>query len=169
MQDKTSEHTVLRGKIFATARDPEGNVKWREEVENVHMNDAIDDILEAYFKAGSGPATLFVGLADGTPTFDATDTMGSHSGWAEVTDYDEAAREEWVDDAVSGQAISNATTVAAFTISTGGATVGGAFMTTDNTKGGTAGVLVSGSAFGGGDRALSESDTLEIEYEHSAS
>lgn len=169
MLDKSSEHAILKGRIFATARDPQGNVKWREEVFNLHTNEGLDNILDVYFAGTSPPTDFFIGLTASTPTFAVGDTMAAHAGWTENTTYDEATRELWSPDAVSAQAISNTTTVASFTISTGGTTVGGAFFTTDSTKGGTTGTLVSGSAFGGGDRVLAAADTLEIEYEQAAS
>jgi hypothetical protein len=42
--------------------------------------------------------------------------------------------------------------------------VAGAFLTTDNTKGGTAGTLFSASDFTGGDRLLQSGDTLNVTY-----
>jgi hypothetical protein len=56
-----------------------------------------------------------------------------------------------------------ATTATSFSIN-GTTTVAGAFLTTDNTKGGTAGTLFSASDFTGGDRLLQSGDTLNVTY-----
>jgi len=143
------------------AFDRHGNLKWRDEFDNLVVNEGLDDYLDKYYKGSSYTASHFVGLTDGTPTFAAGDTMGSHAGWVEVTDYDEAARVSYSPGTVSSQSVDNSGTPAAFTINAT-VTVGGAFITTDNTKGGTAGILVGGNAFSGGDRSLQSGDTLNV-------
>jgi len=146
-----------------------GEILWTETARNLMVNVGLDDVLDKYFSGSAYTASHFIGLTDGTPTFAAGDTMASHAGWAEVTAYDEAARPGYTPGAVSGQSVSNSTSKATFTVSTGGATLGGAFVATDATKGGTAGVLVAGLAFGGGDRTLNAGDTLEITWIFDAS
>ena len=44
------------------------------------------------------------------------------------------------------------------------ATIAGAFVTTDNTKGGTTGTLYSVKNFTGGDRAVASGDILNVSY-----
>jgi hypothetical protein len=63
--------------------------------------------------------------------------------------------------------IDNSASVAVFSI-TGSTTVGGAFLTSDNTKSGTSGILFSAADFASpGDRAVEPGDTLNVTYEFS--
>lgn len=157
------------GHVFIfEAFDPDGNLKWREEVPNLVVNEGLDDILAKYYKGSSYTAAHYVGLTDGTPTVDAGDTMGSHPGWTEVTDYDEAARPDFTPGTVSGQSVDNSGSKATFTINSS-VTIGGGFLTTDSTKGGTASTLVGAAAFSGGDRSLQSGDTLNVTVTATAS
>lgn len=144
------------------ARDSQGNIKWVEEVTNLVTNAGLDDLLDKYLKGSAYTASFFVGLTDGTPTTAAADTMASHAGWVEVTAYDEATRPALTLGAVSGQSVSNTASKADFTVSTNGTTIGGGFITTVNTKGGTTGTLYSVAAFAAGNKALDDGDTLSV-------
>jgi hypothetical protein len=63
--------------------------------------------------------------------------------------------------------ISNSASVAVFSIN-GTVTVAGAFLTSNNTKGGTTGILFSASDFQSpGDRAVVSGDTLNVTYQFS--
>ena len=144
--------------------DSNGNVKWTEEVENITVNTGLDDILDKYWKGSNYTAAHYVGLTDGTPTVAAGDTIaaGGHAGWVEVTAYSDPARPTLTLDAVSGQSVSNSTNKASFSINAS-ATVGGAFIVTDSTRGGTAGTLIAVAAFGSpGDRAVASGDTINV-------
>jgi hypothetical protein len=60
--------------------------------------------------------------------------------------------------------ITNSASAATFTIN-GTVTVGGAFLTSDNTKSGTTGILFSASDFAApGDRAVVSGDTVTVTY-----
>lgn len=110
-----------------------------------------------------------VGLTDGTPTVDETDTMGSHAGWTEVTAYDEADRPALSMGTASSQSIDNSASPASFSINTDSTTIGGAFVSTDNTKGGTAGILIGVAAADGGDKTLGSGDSLDVTITSTAS
>jgi len=138
------------------AKDPQGNVKWTDKGTNLIVNTGLDYLLNNDLTA----ATLYIGLTDGTPTVSAGDTMASHAGWVEVTAYDEAARLAWGQGAASGGVTTNATAVT-FTAS-GTTTVGGGFLTTVATKGGSTGTLFSVKAATEGDRELVAADTLDV-------
>jgi hypothetical protein len=63
--------------------------------------------------------------------------------------------------------IDNSASVAVFSIN-GTTTVGGAFLTSDDTKNGTSGILFSAADFSlPGDRAVVSGDTLNVTYEFS--
>lgn len=142
--------------------DPHGKLKWTEDYHNLVVNEGLDDSLDKHFKGSSYTAAWYVGLTDGSPTFAAGDTMASHSGWTEVTAYDEAARLTLTLGSVSGQSVDNSGSPAQFTISANNTTVGGTFLVTDSTKGGTSGTLYGGGAFSAGDKTLDDNDTLSV-------
>lgn len=136
-------------------------VAWRDTVQNLVVNTGLDDYLDKYYKGAAYTASHFVGLTDGTPTVAAADTMASHAGWAVVTDYSESVRQTLTMGSVSGQSVDNSASKASFSIN-GTATVGGAFVTTDSTKSGTSGTLVGAGAFTGGDKSVTNGDTLNV-------
>jgi hypothetical protein len=125
-----------------------------------------------YFKGAAYTATWHIGLygAAATNTPAAGDTAASHAGWTEITPYSNANRPT----ATFGTAttadpsvIDNSGSPAQFNIDDT-ATIGGAFLISDNTKGGTTGVLFSASDFAApGDRSVASGDTLNIFYEFS--
>jgi hypothetical protein len=138
----------------------DGKIIWTEEFDNLVVNAGLDDSLDKHFKGSAYTAAWYVGLTDGTPSFAAADTMASHAGWTEVTDYDEATREALTLGTVSGQSVDNSASKASFTINTT-VTVGGAFIVTVSTKGGSTGILYGGGAFSQ-DRNLVSSDVLNV-------
>lgn len=140
--------------------DKDGNLKWTEEFDNIVVTAGLNDLLDKTFKGSGYTAAWYVGLTDGTPTFNAADTMASHAGWAEVTAYDEAARQDLTLGTVSSGSVSNTASKATFTIS-GTTTVGGAFVTSVSTKSGTTGVLYGGGAFAA-DRSVVDDDVISV-------
>lgn len=158
------QHETKQKRIWVfEAFDPEGNLRWREEVANLTVNEGLDEILDKFWKGSAYTAQHYLGLTDGTPTFAAGDTMSSHAGWTEVTGYSEASRPDLTASlgAVSSQQVDNSGSAVSFSINAG-VTVGGGFITTDNTKSGTTGILIGGAAFSGGDRSLQSGDTLNL-------
>lgn len=152
----------VMGRWQITCRDKHGNIKWTDVIENLVTNAGLNYLLDAGLSGGSQVTTWYVGLTDGTPTVAAADTMASHAGWTEVTAYDEATRVVWTDGGVSNQSVSNAGSAAEFTISANSTTVGGAFLVSDSTKGGTTGTLYAVGAFSAGDKSLDDDDVLTV-------
>jgi hypothetical protein len=150
---------VLKQTWEFVARDKNGKVKWTERMENLITNVGLNFWLDA-LTTNLSAQNYYVGLTDGTPTTAAGDTMSSHAGWVEVTAYDEAARQTLTLAAASSQA--RAGTPVVFTISTNGTTIGGGFITTVSTKGGTTGTLLAVGAFTAGDKSLDDNDTLTV-------
>lgn len=142
-------------------RDRAGKLKWRDTARNLVVNVGLNDLLDKYFKGSSYSAAHYVGLVSGTPTIAAADTMSSHGGWTEITDYSESVRQTLTLGSVSSQSVSNSASKAAFSIN-GSATVGGFFLATNSTKGGTSGTLYGAAAFSGGNRSVANGDTLNV-------
>lgn len=157
------ELAIARKTLFTVrCYDQAGNLKWEDHFHNLVVNAGLDDALDKHLKGSSYTAAWYVGLTDGTPTPAAADTMSSHAGWTEVVAYDEGTRQALTLGSVSGQSVDNTGNEATFTISTDSTTVGGAFITTGSAKEGTTGVLYGVGAFSGGDKTLSDGDTLEV-------
>ena len=142
--------------------DKHGNLKWIDYIENLVVNVGLDDALDKYLKGSTYTAAHYCGLTDGTPTPAAGDTMASHAGWTEVTAYDEANRPTITWGTVSGQSVDNSANKAVFTISANSTTIGGAFVATNNTKGGSTGTLYGVGAFTAGDKLLDDNDVLNV-------
>ena len=145
--------------------DKNGNLKWVDYIENLVVNEGLNDALDKYFKGSGYTAAHYVGLTDSTPNFQAGDTaaqIGGTNDWAEVTAYDEAARQTATWGSVSGQSVDNSASKAVFTIDTNSTTIGGAFLATSSVKGGTSGVLYGGGAFAAGDKTLDDNDVINV-------
>jgi len=145
----------------------DGVEKWRDEFPNLVVNEGLQLMNDTFFDGSAYTAAWFLGLITGpaaSTTFNAADTMLSHGGWTEDTAYSNATRPQVVfGSATLADPSVIATTATSFSIN-GTTTVAGAFLTTDNTKGGTAGTLFSASDFTGGDRLLQSGDTLNVTY-----
>jgi hypothetical protein len=154
----------MKGRWEFICRDANGVEKWRDTIDNIVVNAGLNYLLDAGLSAGSQITTWYLGLTSATPTVAAADVMNSHAGWTEVTAYDEANRVTWADGGVSAQSVSNTATPADFTISANGTDIGGAFLTSVNTKGGTTGTLYAAGAFTAGNKSLDDNDTIEVTF-----
>ena len=139
----------------------EGKVIWTEEFDNIVVTEGLNDSLDKHLKGSTYTAAWYVGLTDGTPTVAAGDTMASHAGWTEITAYSEGVRQTLTLGTVSAGSVDNSASKAVFSIN-GTTTVGGAFVVTNSTKGGTTGILYGAGAFTGGDRSVVSGDTLNV-------
>lgn len=161
---------VKAGGVFTVqCFDKEGNLKWTEEKHNLVVNVGLQDMNTKYFSGSSYTAAWYIGLygagASNTPA--ASDTMSSHAGWTEVTAYSQSTRPACTFGTATTadpSVITNSASPATFSIN-GTTTVGGAFLTSNNTKGGTTGILFSASDFQSpGDRSVVNGDTLTVTY-----
>ena len=143
-----------------TCYDKDGNVKWKEDIENLVVNTGLDYLLDAGLSGGTQISTWYVGLTDDSPTIAAGDTSASHAGWAEATGYSESVRQTWTDAGVSSQSVTNSASKATFSINASD-TIGGAFLISESTKGGTSGTLYAVGAFSA-DRGVVDTDSLEV-------
>lgn len=87
--------------------------------------------------------------------------MNSHAGWAENTSYSNGTRPAYTPGAVAAGSVDNSASKAVFNIN-GTATIAGAFMSTNSTKGGTTGVLLGVGNFDVGDRSVVSGDTVSV-------
>lgn len=155
-------NTKLGNLYKIECRDKNGNLKWTDYIKNTVVTTGLTDNLDKYLKGSNYTAAHYLGLTGNTPTFNASDTMSSHAGWTEVTAYDEAARQTLTWGTVSAGSVSNSASPCVYTISTDATAVGGAFVTTNSTKSGATGTLYGGGAFSGGNKTLSDGDTLSV-------
>lgn len=133
----------------------------KETRPNSVVTEGLNKILDVMFHGTTPITTWYIGLLSATHTLSASDTMGSHGGWTEVTAYDEAARQAFVEAAASGGVIA-ASAAATFTIN-GSVTVGGIFVTSDSTLSGTSGTLWA-TALLSADQPLIDDDIVNITY-----
>lgn len=120
----------------------DGRLISRHRAKNGIVNVALNDILETAFRQGT-LRTWCIGLYDsvGFTGLSASDTMSSHAGWTEITAYAEANRPAWGPGAATGQVVINSASVQ-FTMNAN-KVIRGLFVTSNNTKGGSTGILLS--------------------------
>lgn len=148
--------------------DKDGNLKWEDKSHNLVVNEGLKDMNDKYFSGSGYTAAWYIGLitgpASGT-TFAAADTLASHAGWTEFSDYS-GARKAAVFAAATladPSVITNSASPASFAITGAGGVVAGAFLASVNS--GTSGILFSESDFQSpGDRTVVSGDTLNITY-----
>ena len=173
VQGKSLTEGVRGGGVFTVeCRDKDGNLKWTAQSPNLVVNVGLQDMNTKYFSGSSYTAAWYIGLYGAASSNNpaAGDTASSHAGWTEVTAYSQAARPT----ATFGTAttadpsvISNSASPATFSINAT-TTVGGAFLISNSTKGGTTGTLFSAADFQSpGDRAVVNGDTLSVTYQFS--
>lgn len=165
-----TENKVKAGGVFhVQCHDAHGNLKWEAKEHNLVVNVGLQDMNAKYFTGSAYTATWYLGLygagASNTPA--AGDTMSSHAGWTEVTAYSQATRPQAVfgtPTTADPSVATNSASPAVYSIN-GTTTVGGAFLTSNNTKGGTTGILFSAADFSSpGDRSVVSGDTLTVTY-----
>jgi hypothetical protein len=163
--DKTSGGGVFTIQCF----DKDGNLKWEGASPNLVVNVGLQDMNTQYFTASGYTATWYLGLYGAAASNDpaAGDTAASHIGWTEVTAYSQATRPACTFGSATNadpSVISNSALPAVFTMNST-VTVGGAFLISNNTKGGSTGILFSASDFASpGDRNVVSGDTINVTY-----
>jgi hypothetical protein len=166
---KAGEAAQATGVYHVECHDKDGNLKWTAESKNLVVNAGLQYMAGSALTSVTQITTWYLGLygagASNTPA--AGDTMASHVGWTEVTAYSNANRVTATlatATTANPSVVTNSASPASFSIN-GTATVGGAFLTSDNTKGGATGTLFSAADFGSpGDRSVVNGDTLSVTY-----
>ena len=126
--------------------------------------EGFDHLLGVGFRNQALITTWFMGLitsAGGSPPVVAeSDTMASNA-WSETTTYGEANRPTWTPAVVTQKSIANSAAVV-FTFN-GAADIRGIFITSDNTKGGTAGKLWATALFNA-NMVFADTEILRLIY-----
>ena len=135
---------------------------------NIVTNEGMLHILDVALDQGTANSAFYIAPFSGNVTPGATWTAANFtSNSTEFTNYDEATRVLWANDAAASNAIVNNTTPALFTIGSGGGTVRGAGLISVSTKSATTGKLIAAARFSA-DKTLAEDEELRIKYTISA-
>jgi len=164
-----AESASAKGVYKVQCHDAQGNLKWEAEAPNLVVNVGLQDMNSKYFTGSAYTAAWYLGLygAGSTNNPAASDTMSSHAGWTENTNYSQATRPACTfgtPSTANPSVATNSASPATFSINAT-TTIGGAFLTSNSTKGGTTGTLYSAADFSSpGDRSVVSGDTLSVTY-----
>jgi len=166
---QSGEEAKATGVYHVECHDKDGNLKWSADTKNLVVNAGLAYMAGTALTSVAQITTWYIGLygagASNTPA--AGDTMASHAGWTEVTDYSNATRvaATFVTATTANPSVvTNAASPATFNIN-GTTTVGGAFLTSGSAKGGTTGTLFSAADFAApGDRSVVSGDIISVTY-----
>lgn len=160
---KRLEELMAQGRLREILEYPK--LRWQDGAPNLVVNTGLNHYLDSTLSGATQITAWLIGLTDDSPTVAAGDTMASHVGWTEFTEYSEANRQSWVDGGVSGQSVDNSASTADFSCNndTNGG-LGGLFFTDNNTKGGSTGLLFSAAALSGGNKPIGNGDTARATY-----
>lgn len=138
-----------------------GGMKWKEEYQNIIVNEGLDHVLDVLLSGGTQDTSWFVGLLAATPSplaaWTATEIASN-----DFVAYDEATLQAFTDGGVLNQSVDNSASPATFTISADSSSIGGAYLIGTNAKGTPAGTVYSAGAFTGGNKAADDDDSLEV-------
>jgi hypothetical protein len=171
----SSEGVKATGRFVIECYDKDGKLKWVDDSKNLVVNEGLQYMAGTSLDGTTARITswylgLYGAASSNNPA--AGDTMSSHAGWTEVTDYTEATRPAATFVAATTanpSVVTNSASKAQFTMNAT-VTVGGAFLTSNNTKGGTSGTLFSAKDFNSpGDRAVVSGDVVLVTYTFSLS
>lgn len=165
---KNTEVAKATGRFLMECYDKDGILKWSAEESNLVVNVGLQYMAGTALTSTTQITTWYVGLygagASNTPA--AGDTMSSHAGWTEVTPYTGARPTATFTAATNANpsVVTNSASPASFAINAT-QTVGGAFLVSNSTAGGSTGTLFSAADFQSpGDRAVVSGDTLNVTY-----
>ena len=171
----SSEGVKATGRFVVECYDKDGKLKWVDDSKNLVVNVGLQYMAGTALDGSTSRITswylgLYGAASSNNPA--AGDTMSSHAGWTEVTDYTEATRPAATFVAATTanpSVVTNSASKAQFTMNAT-VTVGGAFLTSNNTKGGTSGTLFSAKDFNSpGDRSVVSGDVVLVTYTFSLS
>lgn len=163
----STEKAKAGGVFTVQCFDEYGNLKWEEASPNLVVNEGLKFLNDTVFTGTAYTADWYLGLIEGpgaSNTYSANDTLDSHVGWVEFTNYfgDRGGITFGAASLADPSVIANPGPVQ-FSITSTGGTVAGAFLTDVAT--GTTGLLFSASNFTApGDRNVVSGDTINVTY-----
>jgi hypothetical protein len=138
------------------------------ECQNLCVDEGLNSLLNIQFNGATQLVNWYMGLFEGNYTPVAGLTAATVAANAtETTAYNETTRRQFVPVASTAKSIANSVTAGTFTFNAG-KTIYGAFMISDSTKGGTAGVLFSAAKFATA-KVVASADQLLLTYTLNAS
>jgi hypothetical protein len=165
---QTVEAPRAGGVFHVQCVDKDGNVKWEDSMHNLVVNEGLQEMNNKFFAGSNYTAALYLGLIEGPGagnSYAAADTLASHAGWTEFSNYSGARKLVTFGAATLADpsVIGNGAAPSSFSISGLGGIVAGAFLTTVDS--GTSGILFSEANFQApGDRTVVSGDTLNVTY-----
>ena len=162
------ERVGAGGVFTVTCVGADGKEKWSDSFHNLVVNQGLQDMNSKYFAASGYTAAWYLGLVEGPGSgtvYAAADTLASHAGWTEFTNYSGTRKSVTFGTATTADpsVIGNSASPAQFSITGAGGTVAGAFLCDVNS--GTTGLLFSEADFQSpGDRVVVSGDTLNVTY-----
>jgi hypothetical protein len=165
---QTVEAPRAGGVFHVQCVDKDGNVKWEDSMHNLVVNEGLQSMNTQFFTGSNYTAALYLGLIEGPGagnTYAAADTLASHAGWTEFSNYTGARKLVTFGAATLADpsVIGNGAAPSSFSISGLGGVVAGAFLA--NVDSGTVGILFSEANFQApGDRTVVSGDTLNVTY-----
>lgn len=159
--------TAMAGGVFHfKCYDKDGNLKWEDTCHNLIVNVGLKFINDTVLTGSGYTAAWYVGLITGpaaSTTIAAGDTLASHAGWTEDTNYSGNRQAITFGAATTANpAVSTNGTPVQFTMN-GTTTIAGAFLA--NVASGTSGTLLCASDFQApGDRSVVSGDVLNVTY-----
>ena len=149
------------GRFYWQCFDPTGRLKWATDSKNAVVTEGLNYLLDVGFHGATQISPWYIGLIHDTnyTGLSASDTLASHGGWEEGTEYT-GDRPEWTEGAASGGVMTNGSTVD-FSINAS-ATMKGGFLCSVST--GSTGTLFCTALFSAGDQPVGSGDTLRATY-----
>lgn len=168
IQDGEFKESARAGGVFTVqCFDKDGNLKWEESAHNLVVNEGLQYMNTEFFKGSGYTAAWYLGLVTGPGsgnTYLAGNTLASHSGWTEDTNYSGNRKAVTFGTATTADpsVMSNSASPPSFSMNAT-TTIAGAFLT--NVSSGPSGVLFSVANFQSpGDRSVVSGDTLSVTY-----
>jgi hypothetical protein len=144
-----------------------GQVIEEFEDDNLVVNQGLNNILDTYFNAAA-QQTWYLGLFQGNYTPVATETAATVAASStENAGYGGTTRPTFTTVSASGESVTNSASRASYTF-TGSYTIYGAFLISNSTISGTAGVLFSAAQFATA-KSVANTDQLLLTYTFTAS
>lgn len=154
------ENKLIVGGKFTIEHMRKGVCIDREEKSNLVVDEGLNRLLNVMFAGASQITTWYLGVfeANYTPVAGLTAATVA-SAATESTAYDGATRPEYSEASSTAKSTTNAASRASFVFNAT-KTIYGAFLISDNTKGGTAGVLFSAARFSTAKNVVDDDELL---------